>query len=403
LDKNYTDFLDKLSAESRILLLCSQVEIPESHIRLLNKLADDNPDWNRIHSLSLAHRLLPLVYKNLNLYLQDFVSQEIVARFKRDFQVLCGRNIHMTVALEKCIQALESHGIQALPFKGPVLAAMYGDITFRQFGDIDILVSRHDVIKAVQVLQAEGYYPFFRLSTGQMEKLCQTDNEYPLSHHKTGLSLDLQWELTGGYFKNELKLSDLQERLDEIMLVCTKVRSFVGENLLLYLCIHGTQHVWQSLDHVCCVNEVIRVNPKLEWGAVIAKAESLGAYTMLCTAILLAKKLLDSDVPEAIVSKMKNDRSVLRLVDEKCREITDSLSHQQETPLFSHRFDTFHLRSLDSKWAAVRYLCHLVFVPTRYDWEVYPLPAKLSFLHYILRPARMMLQSLSRLFGYLRK
>ena len=60
--------------------------------------------------------------------------------------------------LAQVCAALESQGIPAVAFKGPVLARRaHGDVALRPAIDLDLLVRRDDLHRAVTVLAAQGY------------------------------------------------------------------------------------------------------------------------------------------------------------------------------------------------------------------------------------------------------
>ena len=53
---------------------------------------------------------------------------------------------------------MKTHDIEALAFKGPTLSQMaYGDITLRQYSDLDILVDEKEIFKAGSVLAQHEY------------------------------------------------------------------------------------------------------------------------------------------------------------------------------------------------------------------------------------------------------
>ncbi|MCK4389505.1 MAG: nucleotidyltransferase family protein [Desulfobacterales bacterium] len=76
------------------------------------------------------------------------------------FHVNAHWNVIFTEKLLNLPNLFEAHGIPALPFKGPVLAqTVYGDLSRRQFVDLDILVQRRNVLKAKDLLISHRYWP----------------------------------------------------------------------------------------------------------------------------------------------------------------------------------------------------------------------------------------------------
>ena len=59
------------------------------------------------------------------------------------------RNLFLVSELLKLLKLLESHGIGAIAFKGPVLALYaYGNLSLRQQLDLDILVRKRDIFES---------------------------------------------------------------------------------------------------------------------------------------------------------------------------------------------------------------------------------------------------------------
>src|SRR6202042_525320 len=68
------------------------------------------------------------------------------------------RAIYLSHELTRILEIFESRGIQAIPYKGPVLAAQaYGDIALRQFHDLDIVLRQRDLPAAHEVMMGLGY------------------------------------------------------------------------------------------------------------------------------------------------------------------------------------------------------------------------------------------------------
>ncbi len=60
--------------------------------------------------------------------------------------------------LQRILDIFKSHGITAIPYKGPVLAIQaYGNLAFREFGDLDIFIQKQDFLKVKELLLDNGY------------------------------------------------------------------------------------------------------------------------------------------------------------------------------------------------------------------------------------------------------
>ena len=72
-------------------------------------------------------------------------------------------SLRLTRALHQAHGTLSSAGIDIIPFKGPIFSMRTtGGLSHRPFTDIDVLVRREDVPKALGVLTDAGYREFFQ-------------------------------------------------------------------------------------------------------------------------------------------------------------------------------------------------------------------------------------------------
>ena len=111
--------------------------------------------------------MIPQVYDELSAFPHLIPAQSFNALRSR-YQNSARKALWFTAELIRIVSHLESGSVKALPFKGPVLAqALYGEVTGRQFGDLDILILPADVPKAKAVLLELGYKPGIELAQGQ--------------------------------------------------------------------------------------------------------------------------------------------------------------------------------------------------------------------------------------------
>ncbi len=378
-----------MSVEWDILVLGSRVSLNELEQERLQELSHRDVDWKQFFNLADFHRTFALVYRQLRKHCSDFLPEQIMESAQSRMRRQGMENLVMVGVLVKVFAALEAHGIQAVPFKGPVFAeAVFGDLALRNYCDLDILIPEADLPRAVEAIRKEGFTPLFPLENSQLKVLAKTDNEYPLRHRLNGIVIDLQWELTGGYSSHPLHLDTLMPNLTSFDFLGRSVSVFGQEDLLVYLCIHGNQHVWEQLDQVCCVAETIRTSKNLDWNMVWVRAGELRVGRMVRIGLFLAASLLGAEPPADVMSAIKRDRQAIILAEERARNLAQPLSGKGKGQV-SRRFILYHWKSLDSPWQVIRYGCHILFVPTRYDWERLPLPAWMSPLHYIYRPLRL--------------
>jgi len=119
-----------------LLLLVRRAEAspgPELHSEI---------DWERFCFFADYHRLSALVCCRLQ-PCPDSVPSEVLARLQRSARSTAQQNLRLAGELIRILQRLAAEGIRAIPYKGPALSQLlYGDLSLRPSGDLDILVSR---------------------------------------------------------------------------------------------------------------------------------------------------------------------------------------------------------------------------------------------------------------------
>src|SRR5687768_7555456 len=147
-------------AEAALLLACARARLDLVTAARVRELAGAVRDWPTVLELGRRHRLVPLVYTHLRAVAEDVVPDAAYAALRSEFTANAARNLALGVELLAVMELLDSHGIRALPYKGPTLAqCIYGSLAARQMKDLDILVRPADVERAVSLLDTRDYSP----------------------------------------------------------------------------------------------------------------------------------------------------------------------------------------------------------------------------------------------------
>src|SRR5437879_4232969 len=149
-----TDAQEKLAS----LLVCTRMPVDSDGAEQILALARSEPDWEGLLAAANEQRLLPIFCKNLAAHAGEALPPRWRQHVSEEFMRNSCRNLALTAELFGVLEALESHGVRATPYKGPVLAAQaYGDVGLRQFCDLDIMVPQRQITAAHDALLARGY------------------------------------------------------------------------------------------------------------------------------------------------------------------------------------------------------------------------------------------------------
>jgi len=376
-----------LSKEIQLITTCCRTNPDKKKEKKIKELTRGGIDWDQLLRMAAQHKVQPLLFLNLDRICPELVPDPVLNQLEQFDFFNTTKNVFVSAFLVKILDLLNNNGICAVPFKGPVIAQkMYGDLALRQFDDLDILISKKDVSQAVHLLLNADYKCEKELSSSQLKKYIK--NEYSLTFMRSDgrIIIDLHWDISGNYISNPIVLENFNH-FETVILNGKPVKSLPVEWLLFYLCLHGCRHSWKCLDWVCCISETMRANPAIDWDLVIKTAKHYNCKNMLLLGVLLAHKLLDADLPEKIDVKLRTNHLIPDLADKICMKL---FLDNTEIMVFEERFDSFQIKIKDRLSDKIQYCLHLFFSPTKEDWKRFPLPGQLSFLHYGLRPLRLM-------------
>ena len=378
--------LKKVSKEIELMLLCSTMEIDEQDLDRITNLSAQDIDWHFFKTIIIQNRVHLIVYKNLKL-IKEYIPENLSSELK-ELTILTGaRNLLFTFFLQNFVNIFNKHNIFILPFKGPALAEqLYNDIVFRSFSDLDILVDKNDALKAFKLLKEMGLTAQLDLSHSQFKKYISNEDHFSFYDSKNKITVELHWEISGLYLSNPLTLSKLRKHIIAGRVANTEIPYLSPEVLLVYLCIHGSKHGWEYLEQLCCVAELIKLNPDLDWEKIKKFSADWKCKRMVSLGLFLAAVLLKAPVPQAAYG-LKSDVNIIKKLAAK---VADNLFIKRKDKGISDRFSFFHIQIRDSFIDKTRYGFRLIFRPTDKEWLYYPVPSYLAFVHYALRPFRLL-------------
>jgi hypothetical protein len=315
--------------EHQLMVGCARVTVenPET----IRKLAQKAIDWQYLFQHSYQQGVMPLLYRNLDKHCADLVPPESLKSLRQTFFSNSQHSLLLTRELITIFQLLHDHGIAAVPYKGPVLAAaVYGDVALREYGDIDIVVQQADILAAEALILKQGYRPKDAMTDAEKAAFLRSNHEHNFTyiHTQTHIMLEVHWRITPR-FTSLIEPKHFWQNLQPATLAGAPYLNLSLEDWLPILCVHGSRHRWERLTWLCDIAEILRSHP-IDWPTVIARSQVLVCRRMLFLGVLLAHTILDAPLPQPILKQMTADREVMKLVNRSYQQLlgNDNISEQ---------------------------------------------------------------------------
>jgi hypothetical protein len=226
------------------------------------------------------------------------------------------------------LKLFKDNEIPVIPFKGAVFTMfVYGSLSLRVCGDIDLLVQREHFLKAKDLLIRSGYkhvyFGHHEVSAVQATLVLEggggcIDLHYALTpkYHDVNMEEALHGSKVEINVRNKLvrdrtnwffyfNTDQVWERAGSLKIDDQTLPIFSPEDLLLVAVINGIKEYWRMLIRVCDVAELIRKTPGIDWDYVLKQVRSMRFEMKFHLALLLAKDLLDLELPAVLHKELK--------------------------------------------------------------------------------------------------
>jgi hypothetical protein len=370
----------KLKPEDMLILSCGHSQVNEELEKKIMKLVNLDLDWEYIVDMATRHRLRPLLYYNLNKICPDNVPEDVLVSLREFYHSNVRKNLMMTGELVKVMKLLEENGVNAVTYKGPVLAQMaYGNVGLREFGDLDILVGKSYALKAKDLMFSQGYKLIapIKISDADFMKL---EAEYIFINKKLGTKIEINWNFEGNFFsfKGDPRLlfdNQIKYNINDFEFL-----SFSTDNNFLMLSIHAAKHDWTRLSWIMDIAEFINKH-SINWEDTLKKADKLGVKKILLITLYLTHELWDLELPDIITFEF-DSKSLEKMV----RKIKDNIFNEGEKSWNLVEKFFLDIEKRDDKLSGIKDSLNGLTKPTYTDFEDIPINSFLFFIYPILRP-----------------
>lgn len=347
----------------------------------IDAMASD-ADWKAFLRLGLAHSMLPLSWRALERHVAP-LPVALATDLRSAWTANASRNLRLTAELQSILAILDTAGIRALAWKGPVLAQRaYGDLSARQFFDLDVLIRRSELSQASAVLANLGFQPEKQMTDAQRNTYVDHQGELELVRSSDGVWLELHTAVVPTYYSAGRSSDELWQHAVRAPVARAEVWTLDPVDDIEALCVHGSKHRWDRLAWITDVALMARLLDEPAWHRLIDAARRHGTLRMVVIGFVLAVDVCGASLPVEVIRTLRADRTAV------------ALAHQAHQGLFDprpRRTDAlfFHARMRERPGDRLRYLVNVAFRPSGADWEGITLPRALFPVYALTRPLRL--------------
>lgn len=363
-------------------LLC-RVARPRPDLGRARKILSAGVDFAELFSLAEYHGVRPQLVESLYRMSWEAVPAATRSSFENFRRIHGARALFVSHELCRLSEAFDRAGIRYATFKGPTLAALlHGDVSRREYVDIDIIVPGQQMEDAERMLGEFGY----RAADGPRayrQAFLAHLRQYAFVHPDSNLAVDLHWNFSGTHVPFPLTPEALWQDLDTVTIGNRAVTTPSRENLALLLAGHGTKEAWRSLGWICDFATLIDRYPDLDWLAIHERAAANRCGDTVLLGCAMAEELAGTLVPRPLLGALEKSSRVRMLARRLAGDLREGLPDSPE----GENFSDFHLceRPIDRIVGALR----LAFIRTSGDYDAMRLPQVLWPAYYATRPFRL--------------
>jgi hypothetical protein len=201
-----------------LLLLCALACVEPDAAARIRALTQEGLDWAELLVVAADQGVAPLVSHRLEVWAGEMLPSLWREQFREEFDRNTRRNLFLSAELCRVLAALDTAGVRATPYKGPVLAVQaYGDIALRQFADLDIVIPQKQIREAHSALLKLGFHSA-EDGFGVPNVSRWVPGQYAYWSEAPARHIELHTEATLRYVPGRLDLETMLARIESVSL-----------------------------------------------------------------------------------------------------------------------------------------------------------------------------------------
>jgi Uncharacterised nucleotidyltransferase len=307
--------LTDLWPEFQLVVACCRwpsSSITEERVRALSI---EPIDWTRVLRIAHRHRVVGLVHRSIVSYGVD-VPPDISLAFSTQAKKERSRATMAAMEAVRLNNAFKAAGIRAISLKGASIAMLaYGNLGLRQAKDIDFLIPQVSFAAMSDVMEIAGYLrtePATSISEEGFRRWLGEAKGTEWKHRVTGMLVEIDWKLSLGPSSRSSQLL-LGKSQQVRILPDAELTTLSEDNLVLYLCLHGSSHSWFRLKWLADVGALLQARTPGEIAEIYRLAGTLRLTPAVGQALLLCAEFFGIQLGDALYHDLRNHWVLRRL------------------------------------------------------------------------------------------
>ncbi len=332
------------------------------------------------------------------------IPDVIIRKFRGIFLANAARNEFLAQELVKINRLLEENGIQVLNWKGPTLALQaFGDLSLRQFKDLDTFVKQKDLEKAKAVLLENG---FADITPQNRLPEYSAGRGYEFFNTKKCYELELEYSIFLARSVLDYDYDGMFDRASSVSVDNKQIKTLSIEDNLLFTSFHGTKHLWFRLRWLADMLGKF----ELHKDKILSQIDTFEQKQLIAFSIYIAHKEFNLEESANFTNlhklllnyKIKDLNKFEKIIHNRILQHNTKdtpLNHYWKAKIIANLITGDQNRkkySTDMKYFNLRQRVRKKIVPSQADYDLIKLPKLLWPLYFVIRPYRVAIRELSK-------
>ena len=287
------------------------------------------------------------------------------------------QNMLMTSELLNIVKLLKKYDIDLIAFKGPTLSQMaYGNISLRQYVDLDIFINKKDTYIIQDLMFKNNYNRSLELGLSQEKIWFKYAHDIGFKNQINGTNIEFHWSMLDTDHPVSLLNMDFFDDKKNLQLNNIDIPIVSNEKFLVYLCIHGSKHMFERVEWVVDIDKFIK-NQKLDWNKILDIVEKDNSIKFFILGLYMSNLLYHTPIDERFEKYFDADIKTIAEYIFSCWNKDNEFNTKNNLK--------FMIKLFISRSDKLQYLHKIYLKPTFVEYWYISFPEPLYFLYYPLR------------------